>query len=89
MIRSYKELYTAITGRKAVTLSVINPKQDYVLSALREAEERGWINSRIISHEDDAAAAQEAVRTIRSGEAQLLMKGDVDTAVVLKAVLHP
>ena len=37
---------------------------------------------------DDALAAEKAVRMVSSGEAQLLMKGNVKTAVLLKAVLN-
>ena len=38
---------------------------------------------------DGAQAAAIAVRLVRSGEADVLMKGLVDTSTVLKAVLHP
>lgn len=41
-----------------------------------------------VDEPDDALAAEKAVRMVSSGEAQLLMKGNVKTAVLLKAVLN-
>jgi phosphate butyryltransferase len=42
----------------------------------------------IVDCEDDAAAVELAVRKVRSGEAQMLMKGLVATGTFLKGVLH-
>lgn len=44
-------------------------------------------NFEIIDTEDKAEACKKAVELIRLGEASMLMKGFVDTSVVLKAVL--
>ena len=41
-----------------------------------------------VDEPDDALAAEKAVRMVSSGEAHLLMKGNVKTAVLLKAVLN-
>ena len=41
-----------------------------------------------VSAASSAAAAEEAVRLVRTGEADLLMKGIVDTSVLLKAALN-
>nr|WP_285907096.1 bifunctional enoyl-CoA hydratase/phosphate acetyltransferase [Pseudodesulfovibrio sp. SB368] len=55
----------------------------------RIADERGLDISRFHSIEmaDDQGAVAEAVRLFRDGEAQLIMKGLVPTATLLKAVL--
>ncbi len=42
---------------------------------------------RVIHEPDPVAAAREAVRLVRRGEAQMLMKGLVNTADILRAVL--
>ncbi len=44
-------------------------------------------NYRIVDRVDLTKAAREAVRLVSSGEAHMLMKGLVDTSIVLKAVL--
>lgn len=44
---------------------------------------------RIIAADEPMAAAATAVRLIREGAADVLMKGLVDTAILLKAVLDP
>ncbi len=44
-------------------------------------------NYRIIDEPDEAAACRAAVSLVRNGEADAVMKGIVDTAVILKAVL--
>lgn len=56
----------------------------------RIADERGLDISpfRQIHVTDDAGAVFEAVRLFREGEAQLIMKGLVSTATLLKAVLN-
>ena len=41
----------------------------------------------ISEYEDDTAAAKAAVAAVRSGEAQILLKGKIKTAMLLKAVL--
>lgn len=61
------------------------------LAAVDElAKELGLDLSRFdrIEAASPAAASAEAVRLVRSGEAQLLMKGMVDTSVLLKAALN-
>lgn len=56
----------------------------------RIADERGLDISpfRHIDMADDEQAVAEAVRLFREGEAQLIMKGLVSTAILLKAVLN-
>ena len=44
-------------------------------------------NYKLINRSDLTEAAREAVRLVSSGEAHMLMKGLVDTSIVLKAVL--
>ena len=45
--------------------------------------------SRIVDEPSGPAAALEAARLVRSGEAGLLMKGAINTSDFLRAVLYP
>ncbi|MBC8213952.1 MAG: phosphate butyryltransferase [Candidatus Marinimicrobia bacterium] len=90
MIRSFEELYQHISLIEPISIGVVNPKQDYIFSALKEAEKLGWITPPVIFEDDnDIQAANLAVQAISEKKVQLLMKGDVDTATILKAVLNP
>lgn len=51
------------------------------------AEQAGMERFMVMGAEDEISAAQTAVDAIRDGRADLLMKGKVSTAVLLKAVL--
>jgi len=44
-------------------------------------------NYRVVDKKDVTEASREAVRLVSSGEAHMLMKGLVDTSIILKAVL--
>lgn len=53
-----------------------------------ERENLSISNFRIVPAEGEAAAAAKAVELVRIGEANLLMKGKVPTATIMKAVLN-
>ncbi len=90
MIHSFEELYQHISGFEPISVGVVNPKQDYIFSALEEAQKLGWITEpHIFNSDDDIDAANQAVQAIAIKKVQLLMKGDIDTATILKAVLNP
>ena len=55
--------------------------------AIAGADGAGMECFSIVEADDEQAAAQAAVEAVRNGEADLLMKGKVSTAVILKAVL--
>ncbi len=88
MIRKHKELLESVSVGNAIPMVIVNPVHRYILDAIHTAEERGWINPVIIRNDDDSIAARDAVDEVRRGNAKLLMKGDVSTDVVLKAVLN-
>ena len=61
------------------------------MSASKSCEEKikfDISNIRIIEEEDAMIASQKAVKLIRDGEAEILMKGLVSTGVLLRAVLN-
>ncbi len=87
MITSFAEIENKINNKPAISLAVVQPNQPDVMAALETAENRGWIRTHIFQDSDPVQAARQAVAAIRSGAASLLMKGNIDTATLLKAVL--
>ena len=87
MIRSYKDLYLRLSDLPKAKLAVANPKGRDILDALDNAEKRGWIEPILVNDDSPKLAAARSVELIRKGEADLLMKGDLDTSIILKAVV--
>lgn len=54
----------------------------------RNARNTGLLDYKIISAENEQDASRKAVKTVRNGEAQCLMKGHVATALLMKEVLN-
>ncbi len=88
MISNFKTIYDVISRKKPVPLAVVQPKSRFINEALQEAESRGWIIPQPFEHRDDSVAAQLALESIESGTSSLLMKGDIPSPVLLKAVLE-
>lgn len=88
MIRTFEEIYNLASGRPAVNLAIINPQKDYLFKAISIAEKKGWIKPILVNHDNDNVAAETAVAMVRDGKADLLMKGDVSSDIILSAVLN-
>lgn len=89
-MKSFDELLKAAQQKAAYRMPVMAIAQandHHVEEAVAEAESLGLIKGLRIVKEDPADAATEAVRAVRDGEAQLLMKGLLQTATIMKAVL--
>lgn len=87
MIKSFKEIFELISGNKPVKLAVVNPKRKYILRALEKAENNNWIHPLLFIDDDENTALQKSINAIKNGEAELLMKGNIETATLLKAVM--
>lgn len=88
MITTFKEIYDAINGCcKPIRLAVVNPQRKYILKALIQAETNGWIEPLLFKNDDVNKALTDSIDAIKSGKADLLMKGNIDTATMLKAVM--
>lgn len=91
MMRSFDELLAAArqkAARKMPVLAIAQAGDHHIEDAVRTAEEQGLIKGLRIQKDDPAEAAREAVAAVRSGEAHLLMKGLLQTATIMKAVLN-
>ena len=88
MISSYKEIYNSVSGHKPVRLAVVNPQRKYILQALEQAETRNWIKPLLFKNNNVEKALNDSIIAVQNGEADLLMKGNIDTATLLKAVMN-
>lgn len=75
-------------ARKMPVLAIAQATDHHVEEAVAEAERLGICKALRIVHDDPNEAARLAVAAVRNGEADLLMKGLLQTAEIMKAVLH-
>ncbi len=104
----FVELFAkASAASQAVPVVAVGAADVTVLTALREATDRGWVTPVLAGLEDDirrradehgialtgmtlldtATPAAAAVARVRAGQARLLLKGQVSTPELLRAVL--
>ena len=88
MITSYKEIYDLVSGYKPVRLAVVNPQRKYILQALELAEANNWIKPLLFKNDNIEEALGDSIAAIKNGEADLLMKGNIDTATLLKEIMN-
>jgi len=88
MISSYKEIYDSVSGYKPVRLAVVNPQRKYILQALEQAEAKNWIKPLLFKNDDVEKALNDSILAVQKGDADLLMKGNIDTATLLKAAMN-
>ncbi len=87
MITTFKEIYDAIADYAPIRLAVVNPRSNYIIKALEQAENNGWIKPLLFTDNDTDKSLAVAINAIKNDEADLLMKGNIDTATLLKAVM--
>lgn len=107
---SFDELFAAADAeRVGARVVAVGGEDATVLTALRQACDRGWVQPLVtgdrraieavamsanvaldgIAVIDTADPAGAAVELVRAGKADLLMKGQIATPALMKAVLHP
>lgn len=90
-MKSFDELLKKAQAKAAARMPVLAIAQagdPHIEEAVHEAEQLGLVKGLRIQKDDPAEAAAEAVAAVRRGEAQLLMKGLLQTATIMKAVLN-
>jgi len=90
-MKSLEELLQAAKAKAAQrkpVLAIAQANDHHVEEAVAEAEALGLVEGLRIVRDDPAEAAREAVLAVRNGQAQLLMKGLLQTATIMKAVLN-
>ncbi len=88
MITSYKEIYDSVSRQKSLRLAVVNPQQKYILQALEEAKAKNWIKPLLFKNDNIEKALNDSIIAVQNGDADLLMKGNIDTATLLKAIMN-
>jgi len=88
MITSYKEIYDLVSRQKSLRLAVVNPQQKYILQALKQAEAKNWIKPLLFINKNVEEALNDSIIAVQNGDADLLMKGNIDTATLLKAIMN-
>ncbi|MFC1760181.1 phosphate acyltransferase [Candidatus Neomarinimicrobiota bacterium] len=88
MITTFKEIYNSVSGYEPVRLAVVNPQRKYILQALEQAEENSWIKPLLFKNNNVENALNDSILAVKNGDADLLMKGNVDTATLLKSVMN-
>ena len=88
-IQSFEELTAHLKKRGAAKrVAVVCPDDDSTRQALAIAERDGIAAPLLFSAPNPAEAAAQAVASVRRGEADVLMKGFVNTDVLLHATLN-
>ena len=88
-IQSFEELTTHLKKRGAQKrVAVVCPDDESTRQALATAERHGIASPLLFRSDDPAEAAAQAVAAVRRGEADVLMKGFVNTDVLLHATLN-
>ena len=88
MITTYKQIYDSVSGYEPVRLAVVNPQRKYILHALEQAEENNWIKPLLFKNNNVEKALNDSILAVKNGDADLLMKGNIDTATLLKSVMN-
>jgi len=88
MITSYQEIYELVSGYDPIRLAVVNPQRKYILQALEQAEENNWIKPLLFKNDNVENALNDSIIAIQNGDADLLMKGNINTATLLKAIMN-
>ena len=87
-IRNFEDMMADLS-RNGVKkrVAVVCATDEHTRWAVEHAQELGFVETIYINHTDTSVAAQEAVSRVRAGEADLLMKGMLNSATLLHAVL--
>ncbi|MCR4919187.1 MAG: phosphate butyryltransferase [Prevotella sp.] len=87
-MRSFGQLREALLSMgERCRLAVVCPRDTDSREAVQTAVEAGIAEPMIFDNDDHAEACRQAVAAVRRGEADVLMKGQVNTDVLLRAIL--
>lgn len=87
-ISNFGMLRERLLGKDPVQVVAVEANDEHSQWAIHRAEEEGWAKVTNIQSDSVEESAQRAVRMVREGKAQAIMKGIVNTDVLLRAVLN-
>lgn len=88
MIKDFSELTQRLKNGKCCRVVAIEAIDDHSKEAIEKAECEGWAQVTNIHLSTVEESAAEAVRMIHRGEAEVVMKGILNTDVLLRAIIN-
>ena len=87
-IHNFEELRERLLQGEPCRVAAIEATDSHSSEAVETAVNEGWAIVTNITTGDPQRSADEAVRMVRDGEADVIMKGIINTDVLLRAVLN-
>ncbi|MBR4925050.1 MAG: phosphate butyryltransferase [Prevotella sp.] len=87
-IHNFEELRERLRQGEPCRVAAIEATDSHSSEAVETAVNEGWAIVTNITTGDPQRSADEAVRMVRDGEADVIMKGIINTDVLLRAVLN-
>lgn len=87
-ITDFSQLVQRLQAQKRCRVVCVEAQDSHSQEAMRRATTEGWAEFTNIHLGTVAESATEAVRMIRNGEGDVIMKGIINTDVLLKAVIN-
>ncbi len=88
-IRTFDEMMAYLSERRQPKrIAVVCGVDDHTREAVERAHEMGFAEPVFVNNDDVDVAARDAVAMVRRGEADVLMKGLINTDNLLRAVLN-
>ena len=88
LIKDFSELSERLQKGKRCKVVAVEAIDDHSREAIERAEQEGWAEVKNIHLSSVEESAAEAVRCIRRGEAEVVMKGILNTDVLLRAIIN-
>jgi phosphotransacetylase len=88
LIKDFSELSERLQKGKRCKVVAVEAIDDHSREAIERAEQEGWAEVKNIHLSSVEESAAEAVRYIRRGEAEVVMKGILNTDVLLRAIIN-
>ncbi|MBR5391690.1 MAG: phosphate butyryltransferase [Prevotella sp.] len=88
LIKDFSELSERLRKGKQCKVVAVEAIDDHSREAIERAEQEGWAEVKNIHLSSVEESAAEAVRCIRRGEAEVVMKGILNTDVLLRAIIN-
>ena len=87
-IHNFEELRERLRQGEPCRVAAIEATDSHSSEAVKTAVREGWAKVTNLTTGDPQRSADEAVQMVRNGEADVIMKGIINTDVLLRAVLN-
>ncbi len=87
-IKDFSEISQRLLTRKPCKVVAVEAIDDHSQEAIERARREGWADIKVVHLDTPEESAREAVRMVHRGEAQVVMKGILNTDVLLRAIIN-